>query len=72
MLERRQWPLPQCSSGIRVQDLKEQLCLGSERTSSRIFRKAVMLEIVKGRVKSSVRFQKMSEWTLWRGQSPPK
>jgi hypothetical protein len=33
-------------------------------TSCRIFRKAVMLEIVKRRVEPSVRIQKMSNWTL--------
>jgi hypothetical protein len=38
---------PEGSNGIRGRDLKEQLCLGSERTSGRIFRKALMLEIVK-------------------------
>jgi hypothetical protein len=41
-------------SGIMDQDLKEQLCPGSERTSSRIFRKVLMLEIVKRRVEMSV------------------
>jgi hypothetical protein len=34
-------------SGIRDQDLKEQLDLGSERKSGRIFRNAFMQEIVK-------------------------
>jgi hypothetical protein len=34
-------------SGIRDRDLKKQLCLRKERTSGRIFRKTVGLEIVK-------------------------
>jgi hypothetical protein len=38
---------PECNIIIRNRDLKEQLHLGSERTSSRIFRKALMLEIGK-------------------------
>jgi hypothetical protein len=53
-------------------DLKEQLRLGSERTCGRIFRKALVLEIVKRRVEPSVRIRKMNVRTLWRGQSPPK
>jgi hypothetical protein len=39
MLERRQWTHQEGSSGIRDRDLKEQLCLLKDRTSSRIFRK---------------------------------
>jgi hypothetical protein len=34
-------------NGIRDRDLKKQVHLGSEMTSSRIFRKALMLGIVK-------------------------
>jgi hypothetical protein len=34
----------ECNNGIRHRGLKEQLCLGSERTSGRIFRKALVLE----------------------------
>jgi hypothetical protein len=47
--------------------LKEQLRVGSKRTSGRIFRMAVMLELGKQRIKPSVRVQKMNDWTLWRG-----
>jgi hypothetical protein len=35
------------SNGIRDRDLKEQLHLGNKRTSNRIFRKALMMEIMK-------------------------
>jgi hypothetical protein len=52
--------------------LKEKLRLGSERTSSRIFRKIIGLEIVKQITRSSVRMRAMSDWTLWRGQPPLK
>jgi hypothetical protein len=69
---RRQWMHQEYSSGIRDRDLKEQLCLRIKRTSSRIFRKALMLNIMKQRVKPSVKIQKMSDWTLWRGQPPQK
>jgi hypothetical protein len=44
--------------------LKEQLHLGSKRTSGRIFTMAVMLEIVKWKVEPLVRIWKMSDWTL--------
>jgi hypothetical protein len=42
-------------TGISNQDLKEQLHLESERTCSRIFTKALVLETIKRRVKPSVR-----------------
>jgi hypothetical protein len=62
---------PEGGSGIRDGDLKEQLRLGSERTSGGIFRKALVLEIVKRRVEPSVRIRKMNVRTLWRGFPPP-
>jgi hypothetical protein len=68
MLERRQWTCQECNSGRRDRDLKEQPHLRKERTSVRIFRKAVVLEIMKQKVEPSVRMRKMSDWTLWRGQ----
>jgi hypothetical protein len=66
------WARLEGSSGIRDRDLKEQLCLGSERTSGRIFRKALMLEIMKRRMEPSVRIRKMNVRTLWRVWCPPK
>jgi hypothetical protein len=60
------------SNGIRDQDLKEQLHLRKEKTSGRIFRKSIELEIAKQTVGTSIRLQKMSNWSLWRGQPPPK
>jgi hypothetical protein len=60
------------STGIRGRDLKEQLHLGSERTSGRIFRKDLVLEIVKRRVETLLRIRKRNVRTLWRGRSPPK
>jgi hypothetical protein len=47
-------------NGIGDQDLKEQLRLESKRASGKIFRKAVVLEILKRRVESSFRIR-----TLW-------
>jgi hypothetical protein len=40
-------PKPEFNNGIRNRDLKEQLCVGSERAFSGIYRKALILEIVK-------------------------
>jgi hypothetical protein len=45
--ESRQQKCQERSSGIRDQDFKEQLHLGSKRASSRIFRKALVLEIMR-------------------------
>jgi hypothetical protein len=47
MIKRRQWMHQECSRGMKDRDLKEQPCLGKERTSSRIFRKIVELKIEK-------------------------
>jgi hypothetical protein len=37
----------ECDNGIRYRDLQKQLCLRKERTSGRIFRKTVELEVMK-------------------------
>jgi hypothetical protein len=61
--EKRSWAKPECISGIRTRDLKEQLRLGMKRTSGWIFmrtvRQAVVLKITKRAIESSVRLQKM-------------
>jgi hypothetical protein len=46
-MEKRCWKGPECKNGIRNKGLKKQLCLGSERTSCGINRKALILEIIK-------------------------
>jgi hypothetical protein len=57
---------------IRNRDFKEQLCPGRERISGGIYSNALVLETVKRVAGSSVRIRKMRDWTLWRGQPPPK
>jgi hypothetical protein len=58
---KRHWTQREYSNGIRDQDIKEQLHLQSERTSGRIFRKALVLEMMKKqRIEPSVRIWKMS------------
>jgi hypothetical protein len=52
--------------------MKGQLCLGRERMSSRIFRKAPVLQVMKRRIEPSVMIKKMNDWTLWRGWPPAK
>jgi hypothetical protein len=61
--------MQQWNKGLR---LKEQLCLRSKRTSSRTFRKGLVLEVMKQRVESSVRIRKISDWTSRRGWPSPK
>jgi hypothetical protein len=63
---------PEGINGIRNRDLKNQKHLGKERTSDRIFRKAIELEIAKRTAGYSVRIRKTSDWTLWKGRPPPK
>jgi hypothetical protein len=47
MFGKRHRPKPEGISEIRIQDLKKELCLGSERPSSGIFRKPLRLEFMK-------------------------
>jgi hypothetical protein len=54
----------ECINGIRDRDVKKQLRLRKKRTSSRIFRKTVELEVVKQIVRTSMRPRKMRDWTL--------
>jgi hypothetical protein len=71
-LERRRLTRQECNNGIKVGDLKEQPQLRKQKSSCRIFKKAIMPDIVKQRFESSVRIQKMSDWTLWRVWPHPK
>jgi hypothetical protein len=57
-----------CNNGIGNRGLKEGLHLGSSRTLSKTFRQSVELEFAKQTVGTSIRLQKMSVRTLWRGQ----
>jgi hypothetical protein len=63
---------PECLSGIKDQDLEEQLCLRKEWTCGRIFRKTINMEITKQLVRSFIRLQKRNVRTLWMGRPPPK
>jgi hypothetical protein len=71
-LGKRQLMCLEGTNGTRNRDFKEQLRLGNERTTSVIYRKTIMLEIVKRAVRISSRMRKVTDWTLWRGQPPPK
>jgi hypothetical protein len=55
------------TSGTRNRGFEEQLRLGSERTSSGIYRKTIGLEIVKRAVGISRELWKIKNWILWRG-----
>jgi hypothetical protein len=59
------------TDGIR-EWISEQPHLKSERTTSKIYRKTVGLEVVKRETEMSARLLKMRNWTLWRGRPPPK
>jgi hypothetical protein len=60
------------TNGTRNRDFKEPLRLGNKRTTSGIYRKTIGLEIVKRAVRISSGMRKVTDWTLWRGQPPPK
>jgi hypothetical protein len=69
---RRQLVHQEGISGTRNRDFEERLRLGSERTTSGIYRKTIGLEIVKRAVRISSELRKMRDWTLWRGRSTPE
>jgi hypothetical protein len=60
------------TNGTRNRDVKEQLRLGSERTTRGIYKKVTGLEIAKRIARCTVRLQRMKDWTLWRGRPSPK
>jgi hypothetical protein len=69
VIKMRWWQGPECNSGIKDRDASWQIHLRKERTSSRIFRKAVELEIEKRIVRSLTGLrEEASDWTLWRGR----
>jgi hypothetical protein len=72
MFRERSWLKLEGISGIRNQGIKEQLHLRKERTSGRIFRKSIELEVRNQTVGTSIGLHKMSDWALWRGQPVPK
>jgi hypothetical protein len=63
---------PECNGGIKDRSARLQIRLRKKRTSGRIFRRTVELEIEKRIVGSSSWLRKVSDWTLWRGGSPRK
>jgi hypothetical protein len=58
--------------GIKDPSMRQQLCLGNEKTTSMIYRKAIRLEIVKQALGISSMFRKTRKWSLCRGRPPPK
>jgi hypothetical protein len=71
-VEKKRQRGPECNNGIKNRGLKERLLLGSKRALSKIFRHTVELEVAKQIVTTSIRLQKMSVRTLFRGWPPPK
>jgi hypothetical protein len=63
---------PECNNGIRNQDLKVKLHLGSKGNVNETFRKTLGLEITNRIARSSVRIRNISVRTLWKGQPPLK
>jgi hypothetical protein len=70
--EKRCWKDLEFKNGIRNQDLRQQLHLGSRRAFNKIIRMTFGLESMKQIAASSVRMQEVRDWTLWRGPTPSK
>jgi hypothetical protein len=71
-LERRYEAKLECKNGIKDPGIRWQLHLKIGRTSDGLDRKAFGLEFMKRAAGRSSALQKMRDWTLWRGQPPPK
>jgi hypothetical protein len=71
-VEKRRRKGPECNNGIRNRSASQQLRLRKERTSGRIFRKTVELEIEKRIVWPSTGLREVSDWTFRRSLPPPK
>jgi hypothetical protein len=70
------WPLylrrkRTTADGIR-ECKSEQPSFKNERTTSKIYRKTVELEVVKRATEMSTRLPKLRNWTLWRYRPPLK
>jgi hypothetical protein len=66
------WKDTECKIGIEDPDTRRQLHLKTERTSEEIDKKVFEPESVKRATRMSSGFQKVKDWTLWRGRPPPK
>jgi hypothetical protein len=62
---------PEGSTGVKDPSTRRQLQLKNIKTAGRIFEKAFRLQIAKREDRSSVGLL-IRNWTLWRGQPPPK
>jgi hypothetical protein len=71
-IRKRHQAQPECNSGIKDSGERWQLCLGSKRALNKTVRHTFGLEVAKQTVELSIRLQKMSDWTLWRGRPPPE
>jgi hypothetical protein len=71
-LRKRCWAQPKCNNDIRDQGLRQQLCLGSNKTFYEALGQIIGLEVMKQAVEFAIGLQKMSVKTLWRSQPPPK
>jgi hypothetical protein len=63
---------PEGSTGVRDPNTRWHWQLKNEKTAGLIFQKTFRLLTAKREDGSSVRSLKIRDWTLWRGQSPPK
>jgi hypothetical protein len=84
----RCWVGPECNNAIRDRGLKQKLhfskrikdlgsrpplCPRNEKTSSWIYRKTIdSTKIATQKAGPYAASQKIKDWTLWRGQPPPK
>jgi hypothetical protein len=69
--ERRRTQL-KFNKGIRDGGLELQLRLGRERAVNKTFGQTLGLEVAKRVVGTSTGLREVSDWILWKGQSPPK
>jgi hypothetical protein len=60
MFGKRRWAQQEFNNGIKGQRLKQELCLGSKKTSYEVLTQTIMLEIAKRAVEFSIVLRKMN------------
>jgi hypothetical protein len=71
-LDRRQQMHLECNKGIKDRGARRWLCLGSKKGFNKTIGQPLGLKVAKWAVDFSIGLREVSDWTLWRGQPPPK
>jgi hypothetical protein len=72
MFEKRRWAQPKRNNGIKNRGLRRELRLRSKEIFYEALGQIIGPEVVKRVLESSVKLQKLGDWTLRMSRPPPK